>query len=332
MNKKKVSSNPLVTVIVPVYQVVGFIEACALSLFEQDFLALEYIFIDDACSDGSIAILEQVIQRYPGRKPNVKIIRNPKNVGPFESRKIGTLHAGGEYVQYIDADDRVEKDMISTMYQTAKSENAEVVSCDVVVKMKSGSKFVNLKHPKSSEKVLTALLLGHINMAVWNKLIKREVCIDLYKSLNISRSVYMAEDWLISVPMYNLQLKTAHVPKRLYHYNKTNPCSLSTQTTPEFYADNSFVMEFLYDFMGSCLDSHQFELLRERLAMGVFSFSFSKVQDPNRELLRKLSFNLRKLWRSRCANFYHKSVYTFYFLRMSWVPKMIQRLRLTIKG
>lgn len=331
MNIKKEISQPAVTIVVPVYQVAEFIEVCAVSLFEQDCANLEFVFVDDACSDGSMNILEQVLQRYPERIDSVKIIRNSKNVGPFQARKIGTLKAGGEYVQYVDADDWIEKDMVSSMYQAAKSAAAELVSCDFVVEAKSGKKHIKLQYPNSGEQLLEALLWGNINMSIWNKLIKRKTLVELYQHLNIRRSVYMAEDWLISIPLYNSKLKMAHVPRAMYHYNRTNLNSLSVQMRSWLHSDNSFVMGFLHNFLGSSLDTSRLQLLTERLALGVFGFAFSRMRTPDYGLLQELNFKLSVLWCSKCATLYQKGIYSFYFLRILWVPKIVQKLRRRIK-
>ena len=60
-----------VSVLVPVYGVEKYIERCAVSLFEQTYENLEYIFVDDCSPDNSIEILENVLERYPHRKEQV---------------------------------------------------------------------------------------------------------------------------------------------------------------------------------------------------------------------------------------------------------------------
>lgn len=68
--------NYAVTIIVPVYGVEKYIEKCVVSLFEQDFIDIEYIFVNDCTPDNSIAILEKLIEKYPNRKPHIKMIRH----------------------------------------------------------------------------------------------------------------------------------------------------------------------------------------------------------------------------------------------------------------
>ena len=78
---------PKVSVIIAVYGAEKYIERCARSLFEQTFDDIEYIFVDDCSPDKSIEILNAVIDDYPNRKNQVRIIRNHSNIG-LEEREL----------------------------------------------------------------------------------------------------------------------------------------------------------------------------------------------------------------------------------------------------
>ena len=68
------NDSPLVSILVPVYNVEPYFERCARSVFEQTYDNLEYIFVDDCSPDNSIQILERVLAEYPHRVNQVKII------------------------------------------------------------------------------------------------------------------------------------------------------------------------------------------------------------------------------------------------------------------
>ena len=68
-----------VSILVPVYGVEKYIERCARSLFEQTYDNIEYIFVDDCTKDRSIEILQKVLEDYPNRKNQVKILHHEKN-------------------------------------------------------------------------------------------------------------------------------------------------------------------------------------------------------------------------------------------------------------
>lgn len=89
------SYSPAVSVIIAVYKAEKYIERCARSLFEQTLKDMEFIFIDDATPDNSMNVLRRIIDEYPERKPQVKIITHEHNMGTFVTKRDGYLAAGG---------------------------------------------------------------------------------------------------------------------------------------------------------------------------------------------------------------------------------------------
>ena len=98
---------PKVSVIVPVYGVEKYIERCARSLFEQTLDDMEFIFVDDCTKDESIEVLKRVIDLYPVRKDQVKIIHHAVNKGLSRARETGVNAATGDYIGHCDSDDWV---------------------------------------------------------------------------------------------------------------------------------------------------------------------------------------------------------------------------------
>ena len=96
---------PKISIIILVYNVERYVEKCMRSLFGQTFEDIEFIIIDDGSSDKSIDIVKNLLDYYPNRKENVKIIIHEKNLGTSVSRRQGILEARGEYVIYCDSDD-----------------------------------------------------------------------------------------------------------------------------------------------------------------------------------------------------------------------------------
>ena len=122
---------PAVSVIVLVYGVEEYIERCARSLFEQTFEDLEYIFVDDCTPDASMDILERVLEDYPERRSQVKILHNDVNRGQAFSRRRGVEAATGEYIIHCDSDDWIEPEMYSRLYSKAKEGNLDMLICRV---------------------------------------------------------------------------------------------------------------------------------------------------------------------------------------------------------
>ena len=107
---------PKVSVIVLIYKVEKYIERCARSLFCQTMQDIEYVFVNDCTPDCSIQILQSVIDEYPQRKSDIKIISHEKNMGSGVARNTGLEVADGEYIIYCDGDDWVDPDMYEKLY------------------------------------------------------------------------------------------------------------------------------------------------------------------------------------------------------------------------
>ena len=87
-----------VSVCIPVYGVEKYIERCARSLFEQTMKDdIEFIFVDDCTPDKSIEILQKVLEEYPERKNQVKIIRHETNKGLTGARNTALKHVNVTY-------------------------------------------------------------------------------------------------------------------------------------------------------------------------------------------------------------------------------------------
>ena len=120
---------PAVSVIVPIFNVEKYIERCARRLMGQALRDLEYIFVDDCTPDKSVEILERVLDEYPERRSQVKIIHNEVNRGSAFTRRVGIEHATGDYIIHCDSDDYPEPDMYGKMYAKASEENLDIVIC-----------------------------------------------------------------------------------------------------------------------------------------------------------------------------------------------------------
>ena len=113
---------PAVSVIIPVYGVEKYIERCARSLFEQTMEDLEYIFVDDCTPDASMDILARVMDDYPARRCQVKVLHNEVNRGLAYTRRRGVEASTGDYIIHCDSDDYVEKDIYEKLYAKATEE------------------------------------------------------------------------------------------------------------------------------------------------------------------------------------------------------------------
>lgn len=122
-----------VCVIIPVYKAEVYIEKCTRTLFGQTLDNLEYIFVDDCSPDHSIEVMERVLNEFPNRKSQVKVIRHEVNQGVSAARQHGVGAADAEYIIHCDPDDYLELDMYEAMYRKAKEDNNDKDEKNVIL-------------------------------------------------------------------------------------------------------------------------------------------------------------------------------------------------------
>ena len=211
---------PDVSVIVPIFKVEKYIERCVRSLFEQSLDNIEYIFVDDASPDDSVNILLKLIQEYPSRSQNVKIIRHSKNRGLAMARSTGFLKSTGRYIIHCDSDDWVEQEMYEVMYQTAIKENADIVVCDFIAEYLTKHVYKIQKCALDKVAFVEQLLCGEIHNGICNKLINRKLY--SFLSFHWKTGCNMWEDVSIIPRLAFFATKIAYVHEAFYHYSQEN--------------------------------------------------------------------------------------------------------------
>ena len=117
--------NPCVSVIVPFYNAKSYIKTCLEVLLNQDFSkSFEVIMVDDASTDNS----QNIIKMH--KFSNLRLYSLPSNFGPAAARNLGLKKAKGEYIFFLDVDDTINKNTLSTLYGIAKETDCDLVMCD----------------------------------------------------------------------------------------------------------------------------------------------------------------------------------------------------------
>lgn len=113
--------TPLISVIVPIYNVDKYLDRCVTSIREQTYENLQIILVDDGSQDGSSEICDEL----SATDQRIHVIHQ-ENQGAATARKVGISYATGKYSCFVDADDYIAADMIQEMYQ--KMGDSDLVS------------------------------------------------------------------------------------------------------------------------------------------------------------------------------------------------------------
>jgi glycosyltransferase involved in cell wall biosynthesis len=124
----------LISVIIPAYNAEERIEDTLRSVMAQDYEDIEVIVVNDASTDKTAEVARRVLEENirPWR-----IIEHEKNQGISVARNTGLEAAQGEYVQFMDADDLVDRDFLSTLYELASKNGGDIAFCGLKTRVLS---------------------------------------------------------------------------------------------------------------------------------------------------------------------------------------------------
>lgn len=206
--------GPLVSVIVPVYNVESYIEVCLNSIRQQTYNKIEIIIVEDCSTDTS----RQVLEKHLTDK-RIRLIQHGKNKGLSAARNTGIEYATGDYIVFVDSDDLVDTRLVSACIDCALENDAEVVTYGFVP-FKDGIPEAEL--PYSSKGLEFKPIIGgnsYFNLSHFAclKLIRTS----LIRSASLRFPVGLHyEDWPFH---WHLGLSTKHIyqlPANLYLYRQ----------------------------------------------------------------------------------------------------------------
>ena len=114
---------PRVSVIIPVYNVAPYLSRCLDSVVGQTLRDVEIICIDDCSTDGSAAILAE----YAAHDSRIKVVPFEQNRGVSAARNAGLDVATGEWIGFVDSDDKIDLDFYEKLYVQASATDADII-------------------------------------------------------------------------------------------------------------------------------------------------------------------------------------------------------------
>ena len=217
-------TQPLLSVIVPVYNTAKYLPRSMESLNRQTYRNLEIILVDDGSTDDSSALCD----RFAQESVNIRVIHK-KNAGLGYARNSGLDVATGQYVTFLDSDDYVHEDMYAAMMAQIADNGADGVYCDFCLVKKDGRKiFCQSSFPEGKYPATDILLgmLGSEPEAKGDFDFEMSVCKGIY-SLELIRSGSMrfvserdilCEDLVFNIAYLKKAKSVAYVKRSFYFY------------------------------------------------------------------------------------------------------------------
>lgn len=225
--------SPLISVIVPIYNVDNYLQECLKSLAEQTYSNLEVIMVNDGSTDNS----EAICQEFEKKQSNF-FYYYKSNGGLSDARNYGLRKANGEYIGFIDSDDYVSPLFYQVLYNDIIKNDADVSSCafetyeysNIVVKSKNLAQYSELYSQEDAIKYLFSNTKKFRNFA-WNKLYK----VECFENINFPVGKLM-EDLGTIYKVFLKAKKVSYNPNKLYFYRQRNN-SILHNLSESFYKD-----------------------------------------------------------------------------------------------
>lgn len=252
-------SKPLVSVIVPCYNVEKYLDRCLESLITQTLSEIEIVLVDDLSPDST----PQLCDKWAEKDDRIKVVHKKKNGGLGFARNSGLEVASGEYVMFLDSDDTYEPDACEKMYQAAITEAADVVTGNFITEVQPN--IWETTRNESGDKILDGngireYILDVIASAPYigpDRLYPVSVCLLLMKKSIIddngirfySEREVASEDTLFKISFLKNCRKMVCLDFPFYHYF-LNGASLSHTFKPAIFDSLKTLRARLIEIMG----------------------------------------------------------------------------------
>lgn len=215
-------TNPMLSIIIPVYNVAATIERCLDSLLNQSFKSIQIICVDDCSSDGS----SEILRRYESKYPDIiTYTQTGKRSGPGGARNFGMSLSRGQYISFIDGDDWVDSSLYSVVIESMCTNDADIAIFGIKDEYGfSASSKVRYEYPYFNS-VDNAFALHLLTRAYDNNtFFSPMVCQKIYKrsflyehQLSFLANSYYEDD-LFSFCCFLYESNIITVPGVYYHY------------------------------------------------------------------------------------------------------------------
>lgn len=198
---------PMISVIIPVYNVESYLEKCLESVLAQTYPNIELILVDDASTDLS----GRICDAYTARDERIQTVHFPVNRGISAVRNEGVRRAGGNYITFIDSDDYVEPRLLEKLYDNLIGSGADISICraeGLVQKAEPARTY------SAAETICCMARRAPFLWNVWGKLFLT----DIVKKYPFNEGIRCNEDLLFFYQMLKDAETIHYFPDTLYHY------------------------------------------------------------------------------------------------------------------
>ena len=294
-------NNPLVSICVPVYNVEPFIKRCLISLFNQTYDNIEYIFVNDCTKDKSIKIINDIAEQFPLRLSQLQVVSNKANLGIAASRNIAISHSHGEFLIFVDPDDYVDIRMVQLFVENQKETKSDIVNAQNYHLFKKNNIKYDNYTSENPQKTAVLVFQRKLSGSVWGRMYRTDLFLE--NKIKCRDGVNMGEDLQLVCQAFYFAQKVSYIREPLYYYDCSRNTSYSNVYSKEKlnhdWASHDIVKDFFLRQDSSLKEETDKAELKLICTHFVYSARFKNISYYYDEAKRRLSFIDKKVWKSQ---------------------------------
>lgn len=245
----------MISIIVPVYNVLNMLEGCINSILNQTYDDFEILIVDDGSTDGSSVLCDTLAE-----KDNRIKVFHKVNGGLSDARNYGLQHSKGDFFLFIDSDDMLHRDFCKVLVESQKKYNADIVSTDIIefysqeqIDKLNSTDYSIVEYVFKEKEILQEYFKPNkkiiINHGLCMKLYKRE----LFEDLQFEKG-RLHEDLFITYLLLNKSNVFVYIDVPFYYYYQCNTNSITKNYGEKNFNDEVAAIEKIYDFFRTDMD------------------------------------------------------------------------------
>lgn len=206
-------STPLISIIIPVYNIEKYLERCVKSVSGQTYKNLEILLVDDGSSDGSGVLCDKLA----GEDERIRVFHK-ENGGSSSARNLGISQAKGEYIGFVDSDDYISENMYELLVGAVQEYRAQIAQVGRKEIDEQGNALPNICEPPKekvfieSRDFLKEMLMHRGDCSFCTKLVRR----DLFETAGFPVGE-LNEDFKLLVQFLMQVEGIVSLPEQTYH-------------------------------------------------------------------------------------------------------------------
>lgn len=242
--------NPIISILVPIYNVEAYLQRCIDSVLVQDFHNWELILVDDGSTDRSGAICDSLTPKLSSRGEGcisvsedgkIKVIHKA-NGGLISARKAGVNNATGKYYMFLDSDDVLLSGALSLLYNKIQ-EGFDMVRGGALRLLPDGKTFplesymIEEGEIVGSEEIVSSFFTGKVAPYVWGALYRAELFDDSVYDDSIAAGISLGEDIVTNLIVAKKMNRVCYIKDFVYHYFCNSSSIMGTSICSDIYGD-----------------------------------------------------------------------------------------------